>query len=110
MQFGRAFPRILQEIWEADPDKLSLQVLKIDVTGDYHCGALRPYQVGAFTYIVPLAPIDDCIIICIDLVLLMGWVDSPKFFCDFSETLADIANALVDTEIPIPAYVAIAKI
>ena len=40
----------------------------------------------------------------------MGWVDSPKFFCSFLETLEDVANALVDTELPIPAYVAIEKI
>ena len=34
----------------------------------------------------------------------MGWVDSPKFFCAFSETLTDVANALVDADLPVPAY------
>ena len=40
----------------------------------------------------------------------MGWVDSPKFFCAFSETLIDVANALVDSELPVPAYGAISEI
>ena len=65
---------------------------------------------GVFAYVVPLDPEDYCIIICIDLVLPMGWVDSPKFFCAFSETLTDLANTPVDTELPIPDYGDIAKI
>ena len=40
----------------------------------------------------------------------MGWVDSPKFFCAFSERMKDSANALVDTELPVPDYGFIAKI
>ena len=40
----------------------------------------------------------------------MGWVDSPKFFCAFSETLKAFTNDLLDTELPVPAYEAISKI
>ena len=40
----------------------------------------------------------------------MGWVESPKFLYDFAEILTDVANALVDTEVPVMAYGAIAKI
>ena len=65
---------------------------KLDVTDAYHCGTLNPSQVGAFTYVVPLVPDYNVILICIDLVLPMGWVDLPKFFCGFSETLTDVAN------------------
>ena len=42
--------------------------------------------------------------------MLMGWVYSPKFFCAFSETLIDVVNALVDSELPVPAYGAISEI
>ena len=104
MQFGRAFPRILQAIWEADPGEGLVQVSKLDVTDAYHCGTLNPSQVGAFSYVIPSVPEDDVIIICIDLVLPMGWVDAPKFFCAFSETLTDMLNALVDADLPVPAY------
>ena len=39
----------------------------------------------------------------------MGWVDSPKFFCAFSETLADVTNNLVDYKLSIPTYGVILK-
>ena len=65
---------------------------------------------SAFTYVVPLAPYENCIIICIDLVLKTGWVDSPNLFCAFSETLTDVVNALVDTDLPVPDYGSISKI
>ena len=34
----------------------------------------------------------------------MGWVDSPKFFCDFLETLTNVANYMVNTDLPVPDY------
>ena len=75
-----------------------------------HRGTVKPAQVGTFAYITPLAPGDKGRIICIDLVLLMGWVDSPKFFCAFLEMLTDTANALVDKDLPVPSYSAISDI
>ena len=65
---------------------------------------------GTFAYIIPLAPDDDGIIICINLVLLIGWLDSPKFFCALSEVLTDVANALIDTALPVPESGTITKI
>ena len=84
MQFGRAFPRILQAIWEIDPYKVPVRMSKLGRTDAYHRGMLRPYQVGYFAYAIPSAADDDCVIICIDLVLSMGWVVSPNFFCALS--------------------------
>ena len=75
MQFRPALPHILQVIWEADPTKGPVWVSKLDVTDAYHCGRLQLSQVGAFACVLPWAPDDDCIIICVDLVLTMGWVD-----------------------------------
>ena len=37
-------------------------------------------------------------------MLLVVWMDSPKFFCAFSETLTNVAIALVDADLPVPAY------
>ena len=80
IQFGRAFPRTLQEIWKADPFQGPVQVSKMDVTDAYHRGTLRPVQVGAFDYVVPASSEDNGVIICINLVLPMGWVDPPNHF------------------------------
>ena len=40
----------------------------------------------------------------------MGWVDPLKFFCAFLETLTDVANALVNSELPVLSYGAISEI
>ena len=110
MQFGRAFPRILQTIWESDPDKGPVRVSNMDVIDVYHRGMLQPSQVGDFAYVIPSTDYDDCIIICIGLVLPMGWMDSPKYFCAFSDTLMNVANTLVYTWLPVPGYGVISKI
>ena len=110
LQFARAFPCILQAVWEADLVQGPVQVSKLDVTDAYHRGTVKPAQVGSFAYVIPSSPGGEGIIICSDLVLPMGWLDSPKFFCSFSETLTDVANALVNTDLPVPSYGAISEI
>ena len=110
MKFGCAFPCIHQAIWKADPAKGPVWVSKLDVTDAYHRGTLWTSQVVAFAYVTPSSSDYDCIIICIDLVLPMGWMDSPKFFCTFSETLTEVENALVHTSLPVLWYGAISKI
>ena len=87
-----------------DPEEGPAPVSKLDVTDAYHHSTLKTSQVSAFSYVIPSVPEDDVIIICIDLVLPMGWVDAPKFFCAFSETLTDMLNALVDADLPVLAY------
>ena len=81
MQIGCELPHILQAIWEADPSEGPVQVSKIDVTDVYHQGTLWTSQVGTFTYVGTSAPDDYCMMFFVNIVLLMGWADSPKFFC-----------------------------
>jgi len=53
---------------------------------------------STFTILVPLHilclpfPLDPSPLICVDLVLPMGWVNSPDYLCSASETVADITN------------------
>ena len=82
-------------------------MLKLDVTGAYHHISLQPSQVGVFVHIISSVPEDYVIIICINLVLPIGWEDWPKFFCAFLEMLTNVANDLVDAYLPVPAYGAI---
>ena len=82
----------------------------MDITYTYHRGTVKTEQVDAFAYVIPSETGDKGRIICIYLILPMRWVDYPKFFCAFSETPTDVANALVDTDIPVPSYGVISKI
>ena len=102
MQFGCTFPCALQEILETDSDKGPVRVSKLGLTDAYHRGTRRPSQVGAFTYVIPSADYNDCIIICFNLVLPIRWVDSPKYFFEFSETLTNVVNSLVHMSLPVP--------
>ena len=104
------FPRILQIIWEANPDKGPVWVPNMDVIDAYHCSTLRPSQVGVFACVIPLSAYGYCIIIYINLVLPMRWLESPKYFGAFSETLMDVANALAHMLLPAPGYRAISDI
>ena len=110
LQFGQASPRILQAVWAADPVQGPVRVSKLDVTDAYHRGTVMPEQVGEFAYVIPSAQGYEGKFICTNLVLLMRWVESPKCFCTFSETLTDVVNTLVDTDLPVPSYGAISEI
>ena len=61
----------------------------------FHRCPLRASHIGACTYVVPPLSSDTIILLCIDLVLPMGWVNSPDMFCASSETVADMANGYI---------------
>ena len=44
------------------------------------------------------------------MVLPMGQVESTKFFCDISDNMTDVKNAMVNTEIHVLACDTITKI
>ena len=82
----------------------------MDVTYAYHCGTLRMFQVGTFSYAFASVPGYYGVIICIDIFLPMVWMDSPKFFYAFSKILTDVATVLADTALRVLEYGSIAKI
>ena len=103
MQFGPCLPRILQQIWEGDPQDGPVYLSKLDISNAFHRCVLGPSNVGAFSYVVPPLPSDNDIYLCVDLFLPMGWVSSSPFFCAASETAADLDNAyLADDCLPTP--------
>ena len=51
-----------------------------------------PSDIVNLTYLVLPLLADPTVILCIDLVLPMGWVKLPDFFCSESKTVADNAN------------------
>ena len=50
---------------------------------------------GAFAYVPPPLPGYTTIYPCADLVIPMGWVNLPLFFCAAPETVADMANLYI---------------
>ena len=109
-KFGACLPRFLQNIWEADPSDGPVWISKWDIYDAFHRCLLRPADIGAFTYVVPPPPPTDIsTLLCIDLVLPMGWVNYPDMFCAALETVAGIDNGyLLNPTLAFEIYPAIA--
>ena len=105
IQFGSCLARLLQKVWEANPADGPVYLSKWDISDAFHRCNLRPSDVGSFAYVVPALSSDPAVLLCIDLVLPMGWINSPDLFCSTSETVADVANQLINQpDAPVPSY------
>ena len=92
MQFGSCLPWFLQKIWYADPSDEPVSLSKWEISDAFYRCLLRPADITAFTYVVAPLPTDTLTLLCIDLVLTMGWVKSPVMLCAASEKVADVDN------------------
>ena len=93
MQFGPYLARLLQRIWESDPKEVPVWIYKWDISDAFHCCNLRTSDVEKFTYVVTPVPSGTSCLLCIDLVIPMGWFNLTDFFCSASDIVADNANA-----------------
>ena len=60
---------------------------------------------GAFAYVMPYLPADKTTYVCVDLVIPMGWVNFPQFFCMAYEMAADLENlSIVDPSSSLTKY------
>ena len=80
MQFGACLSWFLHNIWEADPSDGPVWLSKWYISDAFHQYLLRPGEIGSFTYVVPPLPTDISSLLCIYLVLPMGWFNSPYMF------------------------------
>ena len=105
MQFGPCLTRLLQQIWEADPQDGPVYLSKWYISDAFHCCVLRPADVGVFSYVVPPLSSVTLTYLCVELVLSMGWVRSLPFVCADYNTAADFANGYMDGHrSPTPEY------
>ena len=65
---------------------------KWDISDAFHRCLSLPGDIGASTFVVALIPTDISNLLCIGLVLPIGWFNSPYMFCAASETVADVTN------------------
>ena len=105
MQFGPCPPRILQKIWEADPQDGHIYLSMWEISDNFHRCVLHPSNVGTFSCVVLPLHSDTDIYLCVELVLPMGWASSPPLFYAASKTAADLANTYLDDHCsPTPEY------
>jgi len=101
MQFGNTFQRVLQRIAYANPSHGPVLLAKFDLSDGYYRVPLSPEAALELAVILP--PLENHPpLVGIPLMLPMGWKLSPPYFCAFTETAADIANAALHTQTPLP--------
>ena len=105
IQFGACLPRIIHKIWEANSIDNRVYLSKCDISDTFHRCNFCPVYVGTFSYIIAPLPKDPHPLLCIDLFLYMGWVNSPDVFYFASETDVALANEYIkDTNTHVPTY------
>ena len=80
MQFDPCLARLHQRIWEADPKEVHVWHPKWNISDALHQCNLMPTYVGKFAYVVPPVTYDTSGLLCINLVIPIGWVNLPEFF------------------------------
>ena len=91
MQFGRALLRVLQRIYDADPRHGPVEMIKVDISDGFYRVWLSVADIPALAVAMPPGPNGEQLV-AFPLVLPMGWVQSPPYFCSVTETIADLAN------------------
>ena len=94
MQFGKALNRILQRIQAANPRYSPVYMPKIDVVDAFYRINLNPADSIRIGVLFPSKP-GERKLIGFPLVLPIGWVKLPPAFCAGTETIADLANAIL---------------
>jgi hypothetical protein len=94
MQFGRAFQRVLTKLEQADTRRGPTMLMKLDIADAFMRVPLQLASIPKLAALLPRYP-GEPQLVAFPLVLPMGWVNSPAWFCVVSETITDLANRAV---------------
>ena len=95
MQFGHALDRILRHILLANPELGPVYLMKVDLSDGFYRVDLSPDDAPKLGVVFPTRPGEEPLV-AIPLVLPMGWKNSPPIFSTVTETIADIANSVIE--------------
>ena len=91
MQFGRALERVLHKIRRANRRFGPTYMIKVDIADGFYRLFVSAPTTATLGVVFPQHD-DEEPLIAFPLVLPMGWVGSPPFFCALTETATDLAN------------------
>mmetsp|Transcript_21332 Transcript_21332/g.32959 ORF Transcript_21332/g.32959 Transcript_21332/m.32959 type:complete len:780 (+) Transcript_21332:5035-7374(+) len=98
MQFGHALDRILREVLLADPALGPVQLLKVDISDGFYRINLNVGDIPKLGVAFPTKPGEEELV-ALPLVLPMGWKNSPPIFVTATETIADLTNQRLKSNI-----------
>jgi hypothetical protein len=93
MHFGQALERILYHIRHANPHYGVVYLGKVDLADGFYQVWVAAGDIASLGVVLPRYADEDQLV-AFPLTLTMGWVESPLYFCAFTETVANIAKAL----------------
>jgi hypothetical protein len=100
VQFGKALQRVLQKIWEANPQFGPVHHSKIDIADGFYRVWVRPNDVAKLGVLFPSRE-GEPPLVALPNVLPMGWRESPPYFSTATETTADLlANSSLSKGVP----------
>ena len=103
MQFGRAFDRLLHRIYHANRRFGPVFMIKVDLSDGFYRMPLSSSHLPSLGVSFPNLP-GEPPLVALPLVLPMGWVASPPYFCALTETAADLANQLLHQPVRCPIH------
>ena len=103
MQFGTAPLRMREDVARANPAYGPVHMYKNDLSDGFYRILLTSSGSLQLAVVLPRFP-GLPLLVAFPLVLPMGWTESPPYFCAFTETIADIANADLSRNKRVPPH------
>lgn len=104
MQFGHALDRVLRHILLANPELGPVYLMKVDLSDGFYRVDLSIDDAPKLGVVFPTRPNEEPLV-AIPLVLPMGWKNSPPIFSTVTETIADVANSVIEHDFaPVPSH------
>lgn len=101
-ELGKVLPRLL-DFMATTPDGETVQFSKIDLSDGFWRMIVNKKDCWNFAYVLPDAPGSPTRLV-VPHALQMGWTESPGYFCAATETGRDLMQALIDSEVEMPAH------
>jgi hypothetical protein len=98
MQFGHDLWRILKHLKHSNPNRAPVYMSKIDIADGFYRIWVRATDVPKLGVLFPSRP-GDIPLVGFPLALPMGWKESPKIFTAATETVADLANNVLQQKV-----------
>ena len=100
MQWGRTLQRVLWYVFYADNRHGPVLLSKTDLSDGFYQLHLTP--TGALKLAVPFTSMSGKPMVAIPTRLPIGWTESPPAFSAVTETIADLINSSLETDMAIP--------
>jgi hypothetical protein len=101
-ELGKVLPRIIDFMATA-PMGETIMFSKIDLSDGFWRMIVNKQDCWNFAYVMPDPP-GSPLRLVIPHALQMGWTESPGYFCAATETGRDLMQALIDSEVDLPAH------